>query len=138
MTHGAAANVGQIFAPGRAFDPGMRRLALAASFAVPLAAAAAGTSRPSISGSYDSNWDAVTLSQDGDRVYGSYVCCGGGTIDGRIIEGRTIRYHWKQPGGEGLGVWTIDGDQLRGTWGWNGDDDDGGRWDLARRSQLAR
>jgi hypothetical protein len=79
----------------------------------------------------------VRLTQDGDRVRGTYVCCGGGTIEGRIIEGRTVRYRWKQPGGEGMGVWTIEGDQLRGTWGWNRDDDDGGRWDLVPSTQIA-
>jgi hypothetical protein len=112
----------------------MLRVALALSFALPLVAAA-GTS--SVSGRYTSNWDDVQLTVSGDRVRGTYVCCGGGTIEGRIIEGRTVRYRWKQPGGEGLGVWTIEGDQLRGTWGWNRDDDDGGRWDLVRASQIA-
>jgi hypothetical protein len=108
----------------------MLRVVLALSFALPLASAIAGTR--SISGEYHSNWDDVRLVQDGDRVHGTYVCCGGGTIEGRIIEGRTLRYRWKQPGGEGHGVWTIEGDQLSGTWGVNGDDDDGGRWDLVR------
>ena len=112
----------------------MLRVVVAIAFALPLVAAAAG---PQISGRYTSNWDGVTLTQDGDRVHGTYVCCGGGTIEGRIIEGRTLRYRWKQPGGEGMGVWTIDGDHLRGTWGWNRDDDDGGRWDLVRDAQIA-
>jgi hypothetical protein len=112
----------------------MLRVALAVSFALPLVAAAGPSS---ISGRYNSNWDEVRLTQDGDRVHGTYVCCGGGTIEGRIIEGRTVRYRWKQPGGEGMGVWTIEGDQLRGTWGWNRDDDDGGRWDLVLSTQIA-
>jgi hypothetical protein len=115
----------------------MLRLAVAFSFALPLVAAAAGQ-HASVSGRYRSNWDDVRLWQDGERVRGTYVCCGGGVIEGRIIEGRTLRYHWKQPGGEGMGVWTIDGDQLLGTWGWN-QDDDGGRWDLVRTSpQIAQ
>jgi hypothetical protein len=115
----------------------MLRLAIALSFTLPLAVAAAGQ-RASISGAYDSNWDDVTLSQDGDRVFGTYVCCGGGTITGRIFEGRTIRYQWKQPGGEGMGVWTIRGDKLLGTWGVGQDDDNGGRWYLTRTSQVAQ
>jgi hypothetical protein len=115
----------------------MLRIAVAVAFALPLVAAAAGNQR-SISGRYKSNWDEVLLVQDGDRVRGTYVCCGGGTIDGRIIEGRTLRYRWKQPDGHGVGVWTIDGDQLRGTWGWHRSDD-GGRWDLVRTSpQIAQ
>lgn len=115
----------------------MLRLALALLFALPMAAAFAGAQ--SVSGAYHSNWNDVRLVQDGDRVRGTYVCCGGGTIEGRIIEGRVLRYRWKQPGGEGLGVWMIEGDRLRGTWGWNGDDDDGGRWDLVRTGpEIAR
>jgi len=93
-----------------------------------------------VTGSYHSNWDDVKLVQEGDRVYGTYVCCQGGTIEGRIIEGRVLHYVWRQPGGWGHGVWTIDGDHLEGTWGWNRSETDGGRWDLARigrRNQIA-
>jgi hypothetical protein len=115
---------------------GMLRVVLASaivcSFALPLIAAAGG--RTNVSGRYESNWDDVQLVQDGDRVRGTYVCCGGGTIEGRIIEGRTLRYRWKQPDGWGMGVWKIDGDRLSGTWGFQQDDDDGGRWDLSRTS----
>lgn len=115
----------------------MRRIALAAAFSLPLVAAASGK-YPSISGRYDSNWDEVSLSQDGDRVRGTYVCCGGGTIEGRI-QGHVLRYRWKSPaGGWGKGVWTIDGTHLDGTWGWNDDDDDGGRWDLVLSTQIAQ
>ena len=56
----------------------MLRVVVALAFTLPLVAAAAG---PQISGRYDSNWDAVQLVQDGDRVRGTYVCCGGGTIE---------------------------------------------------------
>ncbi|MDQ3370382.1 MAG: hypothetical protein M3680_33600 [Myxococcota bacterium] len=118
-------------------SPRLARAALAALVLAPLIAAAAG-SPPDVSGVYTSNWDEVRLTQDGDRVRGTYVCCGGGTIEGRIIEGRTLRYRWRQPGAAGLGVWTIDGGQLRGTWGAGTDDDDGGRWDLASAQRVAR
>lgn len=106
----------------------------------PLAMAAGSQSRVDVSGQYHSNWDDVRLVQQGDRVTGTYVCCGGGTIEGRITEGRTLRYRWKSPGGgEGLGVWTISASQLDGTWGSGQDDDDGGRWDLKRAgAQLAQ
>jgi len=113
----------------------MFRLVIAAAFAAPLVALAATPNN--VTGRYTSNWDDVRLVQDGNIVRGTYVCCGGGTIEGRIIEGRTLRYRWKQPAASGMGVWTIDGDQLRGTWGWNNDDDDGGRWDLKLSSQIA-
>jgi hypothetical protein len=114
----------------------MPRLVLTTVLLAPLLAAAAGPAR--IGGVYESNWDEVRLTQDGDRVRGTYVCCGGGTIEGRIIEGRIVRYRWTQPGGSGMGVWRIDGNQLRGTWGWGRDDDDGGRWDLSTSQQVAR
>lgn len=115
---------------------GMLRAVLAVSFTLPLLAAAA-TPRANVTGEYRSNWDDVRLVQDGARVYGSYVCCGGGSIEGRI-EGRTIRYRWANPGATGLGVWHVDGNRLRGTWGTGQDDDNGGRWDLVRRAQLAQ
>jgi hypothetical protein len=100
--------------------------------------AAASPQTVDVSGSYESNWDNVQLVQEGKYVHGSYVCCGGGTIDGRIYDGRVIRFHWKQPnGGEGEGVWEIVGDRLEGTWGSGQSDDDGGRWDLVRKSSLA-
>ena len=91
-----------------------------------------------VNGTYDSNWDLVTLRQDGDRVSGTYVCCGGGTIEGRVYQNRVIRYHWKQPGGEGEGIWEIvSPDKLEGTWGIGQSDSDGGRWDLTRKATLA-
>ena len=95
--------------------------------------------RADVGGVYRSNWDEVRLVQRGAIVTGTYVCCGGGTIEGRIVEGRTLRYRWKQPGGEGRGVWTIDAaDQLLGTWGVGQDDANGGRWDLERSPQIAQ
>jgi len=102
-------------------------------------AAADATSRVDVTGDFSSNWDDVKLVQEGTEVHGTYVCCGGGTIDGRIYDGRVIRYHWRQAGGaEGEGVWEIvSADRLEGTWGTDQSDDDGGRWDLVRKSSLA-
>lgn len=105
----------------------------------PLAAARA---RVDVSGRYQSNWDEVQLRQRGTRVTGSYVCCGGGTIEGTIIEDRTesiLRYRWKQPGAEGAGAWTIGDGRLDGTWGTGVSERDGGRWDLVRdQPQIAQ
>lgn len=91
-----------------------------------------------VSGTYRSNWNDVTLVQRGDRVSGTYVCCGGGTIEGRIVEGTIIRYRWKQPNGEGRGVWTIERDRLDGTWGSGASETDGGAWNLTRAPQMAQ
>lgn len=110
-----------------------RRAALALLLVAPLAAAD-NQRQSSVTGRYTSNWDEVRLQQDGDRITGTYVCCGGGTIRGRVYEGRVIRYRWDQPGGTGRGVWTIQNGSLLGTWGSGQDDDDGGRWDLERTS----
>jgi hypothetical protein len=123
------------------------RLVVIAALAVAPVALAVTPQSPSVNvtGSYASNWDDVKLVQDGDRVRGTYVCCGGGTIEGRIIAsaggtGRTLRYVWRQPSGWGLGVWTIDPHKLDGTWGTGQSEVNGGRWDLVRKapkSQIA-
>lgn len=101
------------------------------------AIASASSSRvQSVTGEYTSNWDEVSLVQTGTRVSGQYVCCGGGTIEGTIIEGRVIRYHWSEPrgAGEGMGLWRIQKDgTLDGTWGHGQSESDGGPWTLARK-----
>ena len=104
-----------------------------------LAAVAVASPQVDVTGDWSSNWDDVKLRREGNYVHGTYVCCGGGTIEGRIYEGHTIRYHWKQPnGGEGEGVWEIvSSSRLEGTWGSGQSDDDGGRWDLERKPSLA-
>ncbi|MDB4961130.1 MAG: hypothetical protein JWP01_1129 [Myxococcales bacterium] len=111
----------------------MKRVLLVLLIALVLAplAAASTSTQVDVSGPYGSNWDDVHLQQRGRHVTGSYVCCGGGTIDG-TIEGRTVRYRWRQPGGEGRGIWTLGDGSLEGTWGVGNDEDDGGRWDLTR------
>ena len=101
-------------------------------------AAAAGPRRPrptvDVTGVFQSNYDEVSLEQHGSRITGTYVCCGGGTIEGRI-DGRVIHYHWEgsNGGGDGLGVWTaVSRHELVGTWGSGDSDDDGGEWNLDR------
>jgi hypothetical protein len=133
-----SAHVDELERPDRAFIGIMfaRIAVVTVVSALALAPFAFATERRSqqvnITGSYSSNWDDVRLVQDGDRVQGTYVCCGGGTIEGRIIEGRTLRYVWRQPSGWGLGVWKIDSKHLDGTWGTGQNEANGGRWDLER------
>ncbi|MEO8701945.1 MAG: hypothetical protein ABI867_18010 [Kofleriaceae bacterium] len=98
--------------------------------------AIAESSRIDVSGLYHSNWNDVRLVQDGDHVTGTYVCCRGGTIEGRITEGRTLHYRWTQPGGQGLGVWTIENGRLDGTWGVGQSASNGGRWNLERAKRT--
>ena len=81
------------------------------------ASLAAAVPMQNVTGAYHSNWDDVRLVQHGTQISGSYVCCGGGTIHG-TIDGNVIHYRWRQPGGEGHGVWVIEPpDHLSGTWG---------------------
>ena len=100
--------------------------------------AQAGQPKLDVTGAYHSNWDDVHLVQDGNRVHGTYVCCGGGTIDG-TIRGRILRYHWEAAGnaGGGNGIWLIESSRLEGTWGTDKSDRDGGRWDLWRVDAIA-
>jgi hypothetical protein len=114
------------------------RFVLALVMMVAVSAANAG-SYVDVNGTWASNWEDVTLHQEGSYIHGTYVCCGGGTIEGKIYDGRIIRYHWKQPnGGEGEGVWEIKSpERLEGTWGSGQSDDDGGRWDLVRKPSIA-
>jgi len=116
----------------------LRRSVLALVITAPIVALASPRARVDVTGTYESNYGEVRLVHDGDRVRGSYVCCGGGTIDGRVIEGRVVRYRWVQPGVSGHGVWTIGRGTLLGTWGTGASEDDGGRWDLERAAQLAQ
>jgi hypothetical protein len=121
----------------------LARVATSATLALGIlvaSAASAEAPRRTLGGTYTSNWDDVTLEQDGNRIRGTYVCCGGGTIEGRIVEGRVIKYHWSEPhgAGEGEGVWTITpSGALEGTWGHGQSVDNGGPWNLTRKKTPA-
>src|SRR5262245_61149282 len=106
--------------------------------AAAVAVASGAASQVDVTGAWSSNWDDVKLVREGNYVHGTYVCCGGGTIEGKIYDGRIIRYHWKQPVAEGEGVWEIvSSERLEGTWGSGQSDSDGGDWNLVRKSSLA-
>lgn len=65
------------------------------------------------------NFDVdVFLTQDGDRVSGTYSF---GAGFARIEEGRVagdrITYHWSLPPDSGQGVITMEGGTYKGTWG---------------------
>lgn len=111
------------------------------AFGSTVAAAGAGSGRTvNVAGTYASNYGEVRLTQDGDRIHGTYPCCGGGTLEGRLIEGAILRFRWHEPNGagEGNGVWRIDREHhLRGSWGRGLSDHDGGSWDLIPQRQIA-
>jgi hypothetical protein len=95
---------------------------------------------PTIAGSWDSTYGIVQITQQGNRVTGQYPCCGGGTLNGRIVEG-FVKFHWSEPrgAGEGEGVWRIEKDgTLDGSWGRGQSDTDGGAWTLWRSRQIAQ
>lgn len=93
---------------------------------------------PRVWGVYDSNWGPVELYQYGDRIEGTYDCCGGGTIEG-TIEGDVIEYEWNQPGLSGRGWWRVapDANALDGRWGHQQSADNGGDWNLFRRVPVS-
>jgi hypothetical protein len=89
-----------------------------------------------VTGTYDSNYGVVRLEQHGNYIEGEYVCCGGGTLHGKL-DGRVIKFHWEEAGdggaGAGQGVWKLAAaGALRGSWGYGDSDDDGGEWNLDR------
>lgn len=91
--------------------------------------------RVDVTGSFDSNYGPVKLSQEGNRIVGTYECCGGGRIVG-TLKGSVIDYQWEQPGASGHGRWEVVdyGERLLGTWGTGESRTSGGSWDLQRRS----
>jgi len=94
-----------------------------------------------VTGDYTSNWDKVHLVQEGTRIRGTYVCCGGGTIEGRIVESNVIRYRWHEPrgAGDGEGMWKITpSGSLDGTWGHGQSTSDGGPWTLVPKGQSGQ
>lgn len=123
----------------------MQRATLSALVAFVIAAGPAaadrgakGQSSLDISGSYTSNWGAVTLRQNGNHVSGTYVYQDG-RIDG-TIEGNMLRYTWREHDTTGRGIWVVASNgELIGTWGVGQDDLAGGGWRLtpARKTALA-
>lgn len=82
-----------------------------------------------ISGSYTSNWGAVTLRQNGNKITGSYVWSNG-QLDG-VLDGNLLRYSWHESDGSGHGVWVVaTNGELIGTWGTGASDISGGGWRL--------
>ena len=93
-----------------------------------------GTTMYSVSGMYNSAYGRVQLFQNGDRVTGSFEAGGGGTIEGRIINGQ-IYFTWQNSAEHGRGIWRVSANgRIDGTWGQNDSDFNGGAWTLTIRS----
>ena len=87
----------------------------------------------SVAGRWLSSYGLLDLSQQGDRVTGTYSCCDG-TLDGEI-EGSRLSFRWRDAiYGEGWGVFTVTdrGDRLIGRWGRDAGAEPLGEWHALR------
>jgi hypothetical protein len=88
----------------------------------------------SISGTWDTNWGPVHLTEAGNSVTGSYEGEYPGTLQGKR-SGNTVTFTWSGSNGEsGKGVFTFspDGKSFQGTWGGGDSATNGGAWSGTR------
>ena len=83
------------------------------------------TAVPSVSGTYETNFDKFRVQQDGASVTGCYEHASG-LITNSGIEGRVTRFTWVQDKDRGPAVLTFspDGKELFGRW-WAGSEPNG-------------
>lgn len=90
----------------------------------------------SFAGRWETDFKAMTLTQKGNRVTGSYDWRDG-RVEG-VVENGVLRGKWTQSNGSGRFIFRLgrDGQHFTGTWG-NGDDDSrGGKWNGRRRGVV--
>lgn len=86
--------------------------------------------QPSLTGTFDSVYGTVFLTQTGNHLHGTYPGKQG-VIDGTIVNG-VATYSWTQPDGHGFGTFRVSRNgNVEGTWG-NGTAATGAEWDLTR------
>jgi hypothetical protein len=85
----------------------------------------------SFAGTWESTWGKMVLRQEGKHVSGSFTGYREGGLTG-TLDGDVWNFVWDQrvPRQHGRGFMQIsaDGQHLEGRWGYEKDDDDGGRW----------
>jgi hypothetical protein len=99
-----------------------------------LLAAVAVSAGPSFSGSWDTNWGRIEMTQHGNKVMGHYTGQFSGIIDGTVT-GSRLNFTWSQPNGQyGKGYFDIssDGSTINGSWGVEESDSNGGSWSGTR------
>jgi len=83
------------------------------------------------SGTWDSNWGQITLTQRGARVSGQYKGFRNGSLSGES-KGSLFTFKWTQvenrQHGRGYLQMTPDGMRLEGAWGYGTETSGGGRW----------
>ena len=74
----------------------------------------------------------LTWLSSGEKVLGSYGSSG--VITGEIV-GNRIQYDWRDKSAKGKGHWTLSADtnQLKGTFGYDESDINGGQWNLVKQ-----
>ena len=87
-----------------------------------------------ISGVYDSQYGRITITQNGNRVTGTYQNASGPAMFKGRIRGGAVHFRWRQGANEGKGVFYIRGGRrspvLAGTWGAFDSRTNGGNWTL--------
>jgi len=94
------------------------------------------TSLPDVSGTYETNYNDFHLRQQGTSVTGCYEW-DEGILNGGI-EGRIMKFTWKETGqgGPAVMVFTSDGEKFFGLWWYEGHEDEQGNiWDGVKKSQ---
>ncbi len=90
-----------------------------------------------IAGRWESNFGLIILQQDGDLIAGTYSCCGGGKLQGRL-DGNLLKLDWSDPvNGEGWAHFEIAKAkrELHGSWAKSGEALSRGPWNAVRLSE---
>jgi outer membrane protein OmpA-like peptidoglycan-associated protein len=92
---------------------------------------------PDVSGTYETNYNDFHLRQEGTSVTGCYEY-DEGVLNGGI-EGRIMKFTWKEIGQQGpaVMVFTSDGERFYGLWWYEGEENTQGEiWDGIKKSEV--
>jgi len=89
----------------------------------------------SFTGTWQTNWGPVTLSQTQNNVTGTYTGGFSGDVEGKV-DGKRLNFTWTQTNGEwGRGYFELanDGRSFKGRWGGGNSNNNGGSWDGTKK-----